>query len=193
VDELMDSKAQQHRRRSIRLKGYDYSQPGAYFVTVCVYLRSCLLGEVLEGEMRLNKSGHIVEACWNDLPDHYAHVQLDAFVIMPNHVHGVIVLTHDGGTDRVNVGAGFKPAPTGPQGTAKRHGLPEIVRAFKTFSSRRINEWRRMPGAPVWQRNYYEHVIRGDAELNGIREYVHSNPARWLEDRYHPLRREQSG
>ncbi len=189
----MDSKAQQHRRRSIRLKGYEYSQPGAYFVTVCVYLRSCLLGEVLEGEMRLNKSGHIVEACWNDSPDHYAHVQLDAFVIMPNHVHGVIVLTDDGGTDRVNVGAGFKPAPTGPQGTAKRHGLPEIVRAFKTFSSRWINEWRRMFGAPVWQRNYYEHVIRGDAELNGIREYVYSDPARWIEDRYHPLRREEPG
>ena len=116
-----------------------------------------------------------MRASWFDLPNHYAHVRLDAFVIMPNHVHGVIVLTE--------VGAGLKPAPTV---VAKRHGLPEIVRGFKTFSSRRINELRGTPGTPVWQRNYYEHVIRGEDELNRVREYIDSNPTGWLEDRYHP-------
>ena len=175
MGELMNSNSWRHRRRSIRLKGYDYGQPDAYFVTACTHLRACLFGQVLEGRIRLNESGHIVRASWYDLPNHYAHVRLGAFVIMPNHVHGVIVLTE--------VGAGFKPAPTV---VAKRHGLPEIVRGFKTFSSRRINELRGTPGTPVWQRNYYEHVIRGEDELNRVREYIDSNPTGWLEDRYHP-------
>lgn len=97
---------------------------------------------------------------------------------MPNQVHGVIVLTEDRRWDNLDVGAGFKPAPA----VAKRHGLPEIVRGFKTFSSRGINELRRTPRTPVWQRNYYEHVIRGEDELNRVCEYIDSNLARWLEE-----------
>ena len=105
----------------------------------------------------------------------YRHVALDEFVVMPNHTHGIIVLT-------ALVGAGFKPAPT----TTRRHALPEIVRGFKTFSSRRINEIRHTPGAPVWQRNYFERVIRNDNEMHHLREYIVNNPAKWDLDRENP-------
>ncbi len=177
------------RRRSIRLAGYDYTQAGAYFVTICTEGRECLLGEIVDGEMRPGDAGAIALAAWNDLPRHYARVRLDTFVIMPNHVHGIIVLTDDVAADvgtgivgadaaGLGVGAGLKPAPT-----QRRHGLPEVVRAFKTFSARRINELRGTPGVPVWQRNYYEHIIRNAASLERIRTYIETNPERWSLDR----------
>ncbi|GIV83933.1 MAG: hypothetical protein KatS3mg052_0940 [Candidatus Roseilinea sp.] len=161
-------------RRSIRLKGYDYSQAGAYFITICTKDRACLFGEVVNGEMRLNALGQIVHGVWNNLPNHYAGVEMDAFVVMPNHVHGIVVI----------VGAGFKPAPTTTTApTTTRHGLPEIVRQFKTFSARRINEMRGTPGVSVWQRNYYEHIIRNEESLHRIREYIANNPLKWELDR----------
>ena len=159
------------RRKSIRLKDYDYSQAGAYFVTSCVKEKECLFGQIVDENMILNEYGRIVLSCWNDLPNHYSHVRLDAFQIMPNHVHGIIFI----------VGAGFKPAPT----PTKRHGLPEIVRGFKTFSARRINESRRTPGVSIWQRNYYDRIIRDD-ELNRIREYIIYNPLKWDLDNDNP-------
>ncbi len=125
--------------------------------------------------MALNDAGRIVQHCWDDLANHFAHVELDAFVVMPNHVHGIIVLT-DG------VGAGLKPAPT----SMKRHPLPEIVRAFKTFSSRRVNQLHQTPGTPVWQRNYYDHVIRTENDLSNIREYIVNNPLKWGLDALNP-------
>jgi REP element-mobilizing transposase RayT len=165
-----------HHRRSVRLRDYDYTQAGAYFVTICTYRRVCLFGDMVNGCMQLNDCGQIVTAHWDDLVNHYPHVELDVFVVMPNHVHGIIVLTD-------NVGAGLKPAPTT---TTRHHGLPEIVRGFKTFSSRRINYLRKMPGQPVWQRNYYEHVIRSEEELDRIRQYILDNPAKWPEDGENP-------
>ena len=129
--------------------------------------------------MRLSQFGSIVEDCWNDLINHYPHVALDEFVVMPNHVHGVIRLNDDGR-------AGLKPAPTddGP----RRHGLSKIVRAFKTFSARRINELRGTAGTPVWQRNYYERVVRNERELNAIREYTRANPLNWHLDKENAAR-----
>jgi putative transposase len=167
-----------HNRHSIRLRDYDYTQPGAYFITVCAHERACLFGDIADGEMRLNEYGRVATECWNDLPKHYSHIELDAFVVMPNHVHGIIVLTD------VVVGAGLRPAPTTP----KHHGLPEIVRAFKSFSARRINEGRNTSGIPVWQRNYYEHVVRGESELNTIRHYIVNNSLRWADDEDNPAR-----
>jgi putative transposase len=155
-----------HHRRSIRLQGYDYSQAGAYFVTICTQNRECLFGDIVNGGMRLNEAGRVVESVWDGLPGHYAHVELDAMVIMPNHFHGIIVLA---------------PTPA-----AVRHGLSEIVRALKTFSSRRINEMRQSTGAKLWQRNYWEHIVRNEPELNRIREYIHNNPAQWELDKLHP-------
>ena len=182
---------EQNRRQSIRLPSYDYAQAGAYFVTICTYNRDCLLGEIPGSEMSLTRAGEVALGCWNDLPNHYSHVEIDEFVVMPNHVHGIIVLTDQQGKTSISesvtgagrgqVGAGLKPAPT-----ERRHPLPEIVRAFKTFSSRRINERRGSPGVPVWQRNYYERVIRDERELDAIRQYIVDNPAKWAEDIENP-------
>jgi putative transposase len=150
-----------HHRHSIRLQGYDYSQAGAYYVTIVIHDREQILGEIINQEMRLNKNGEIVKYAWLDLPKHYRNVKLDAFVIMPNHVHGIIILTdHDG----------------------KRHPLSEIVRAFKSFSARRINGLRNTQGVPVWQRNYYEHIIRNEQEHERIYNYILSNPLNWEND-----------
>jgi len=198
---------EKHHRHSIRLKGYDYTQAGAYFITICTHGRECLFGEVVDGEMRLNEHGRIVQDVWYDLPNHVSNVVLNGFVVMPNHVHGIVIIVNDG-----VVGAGSEPAPTAPAPTApaptapaptapaptapaptapaptttKRHGLPEIIRQFKTFSARRINEHRGTTGTPVWQRNYYEHIIRDEASLNRIREYIVNNPLQWALDRENP-------
>lgn len=205
-----------HHRRSIRLKGYDYSQAGAYFVTIVAWQRECLFGDVVDGEMQLNRNGHIVCDAWFDLKNHYRHVELGAFVIMPNHAHGIIILIDDrrggssmpggvvlpdgrGGSsisgttilpDEEHMGR--MPLPKGethPYNKSKpRHGLPEIVRAFKSFSARRINRLRRTDGIPVWQRNYYEHIIRNEREMDRISRYIESNPSRWNDDDENPNR-----
>lgn len=161
-----------HRRKAIRLRGYDYSQAGEYFVTICAKDREQIFGRIDADRMVLNGFGEIVASCWRDLPNHYACVQTDEFVVMPNHVHGILVITESN-----LVGEGSEPSPT------RRYPLSEIVRSFKTFSARRINELRRTPGLSVWQRNYFEHIIRDDRSLERIREYIASNPERWQEDR----------
>ena len=164
------------KRRSIRLREYDYSTPGAYFITVCTYSRLLLFGRVVNGKMEANRLGAVVEDCWSKLPDHY-DVALDAFILMPNHIHGVITIEDTPTT----VGAGLKPALPAAS-DSNRHGVPEIVRAFKTFSARRINEMRASAGTPVWQRGFYDHVIRGENELDRVRTYIMDNPRRWPED-----------
>lgn len=164
-----------HHRRSIRLHGYDYSQEGAYFITICTHNRECLFGTVGAGSkpalaepvhyssMALNEYGEIVQHTWDDLVNHIEGIELDAFVVMPNHFHGIVV---------IDSRAGLEPAPT----------LSEIVRQLKTFSARRINKIRDTQGVPVWQRNYYERVIRDENELSRVREYIVNNPANWLTD-----------
>ena len=184
-----------HHRRSIRLKGYDYSQEGLYFVTVCVHNRECLFGEIENGEMRLNEYGNIVKMVWDNLPQHYSNIALNAFVVMPNHIHGIIEITAPMGAGFVGtglVGAGLKPAPTPPppppmMTTTKNHGLPEIIRALKTFSARQINELRNMQGEKLWQRNYHEHIIRNEQSYQTIAQYIENNPARWENDRFFNL------
>jgi len=178
VDERKIYISDKHRRHSIRLKDYDYSQAGAYFVTICTKEQECRFGQIIDQSMQLSSFGHIVKACWGDLPRHYPHVELDIFVIMPNHIHGIIVLA-----GQQIVGAGFKPAPTVVN---KRHGLTEVIRAFKTFSSRQINKLRGTPGTPIWQRNYYEHVIRNEDDLAEIREYIMNNLMKWELDKDNP-------
>jgi putative transposase len=142
------------------------------------------------GTCDLNDVGEIVACTWHDLPNHVSNMQLDMFVVMPNHIHGIMITA-----DPV-VGAGSEPAPTEPAPTepapaepaptTTSHGLPEIIRAFKTFTARRINVRRSTPGVPVWQRNYHEHIIRNEETLNRIRQYIHENPARWELDRENP-------
>lgn len=189
-----------HHRQPIRLQGFDYSSAGAYFVTIVVHGRECLFGEVVDGMMKLNRFGEIVNHAWFDLPRHYRHVTLGAFIIMPNHVHGIIVLNNDGRGGSVSGGIALSdmtitgqtamPAnpETRPYVPIKRHPLSEIVRAFKSFSAKRINVLRCTQGIPVWQRNYYEHIIRNDREMERIWHYIETNPSKWAEDDENPLR-----
>jgi len=180
-----------HHRRSIRLRGWDYARPGTYFVTLCVEGKEHVFGEVMECEMRLNEWGRIAAACWEELPRHYPDIRLDGFVVMPNHVHGIIEIIDVGAGLKPALptratefaGAGLKPAPTG---AGRTHGLSEIVRAFKTFSARRINRLRGTGGTLLWQRNYYEHIVRNPRELTMIRDYVATNPVRWDTDPENP-------
>jgi len=114
--------------------------------------------------MQLSRTGLLVRQAWLDVPFHYPRIRLDEFCIMPNHFHGILCLSD--------------PLP----GEKAHPDLPEVMRAFKSFSARRINAFRQMPGVPVWQRNYYERIIRGDEELNRIRQYIQENPLKWDED-----------
>ena len=157
-------------RKLNRLKDYDYTRAGYYFVTVCVKDRIERFGDVKDGAMISNHWGGIVLDCWNDLPKHYSNLYLDEFVIMPNHVHGIMIIQND------EVGNGLKPFPT------KNHGLSEFVRAFKTFSSRRINEGLNGKGRFQWQKSFHDHIIRNEQDLTRIREYIVNNPLKWDED-----------
>lgn len=150
-----------HHRYSIRLKGYDYSQAGAYFVTVCIKNRECLLGNIANGEVQLNRAGNMVKNIWNNLPTHYPGVLIDQFVIMPNHIHGIVVLS--------SVGAGLCACPN--EGYAQHSkGQPQGV-APTPFNEK------------LWHCNYYEHIIRNEDELNRIRQYIINNPLQWQFDR----------
>ena len=172
IERLRKKKANNiFHRRSIRLKNHDYSSAGEYFVTICSYNRECIFGEIIGEEMRVNEYGLIAQRTWQDLIYHIPNIKLDEFICMPNHIHGIIII---GDTF---VGAGSEPAPT-----EKQYELSEIVRQFKTFSAKRINEKRKSIGKPVWQRNYYEHIIRDDKDLNNTREYILNNPLTWFFD-----------
>ena len=168
---------QKHHRRSIRLKGYDYSQAGAYFVTIVAWQREILFGEIVNGEMMLNDFGQIVSEKWQWLETQYEYVELGAWIIMPNHHHGILVI-HDGR-------GGSRSAPTPPIKTKPLGGL---IGAFKTVSTKHINLLRNMEGQVVWQRNYYEHIIRNEREMDRISRYIESNPSQWTDDDENPNR-----
>jgi len=182
-----------HRRRSIRLKGYDYSQAGAYFVTVCSWNKECLFGEIKDGEMLLNEHCEIIMKCWDTIPSHFMNVGCDEFIIMPNHIHGIITINCRGEvsspfTEIVAPNSKTKTAPIqgGETPPLRKITLGQIVAYFKYQNAKQINQIRNTPGIPVWQRNYYEHIIRDDRELQAIREYIRYNPIKWNEDEENP-------
>ena len=177
-----------HHRRSIRLQGYDYSQNGAYFVTICTQNRECLLGEIVDGEMRLNDAGVMVKTVWGKLSERFPLVSLGESVIMPNHMHGIICI----------VGAPLVGAQNSRTGTesnrAPTRGAPtlgDITGAFKSITTHEYIkgvkefQWRPFPGK-LWQRNYFDHIIRNDESMNKIREYIIQNPLKWLDDIENP-------
>ena len=182
-------------RKRLRLKEYDYSQPGAYFVTICTKDREHRFGEIVNVEMRANGLASVVQSCWDDLPKHYPNVELDEFVIMPNHVHGIIVILDEPITvgepsvgdgpipslDRPMVGATSRRPQTGAG--RPRPYLGNVVGYFKYQSARRINEINNTPGTPFWQRGYYDHIKRDDRSLTRIREYIAHNPQQWASDK----------
>jgi REP element-mobilizing transposase RayT len=217
-------------RRSIRLRGYDYSRAGAYFITLCTQNRQCLFGEIVDGAMRLNPAGRLVADEWMKTAIIRHEIELDEWVMMPNHFHGILAIV-DGccrgdppvapkidrpmttpwrgdppvapkidrpmttpwrgdppvapKIDRpmTTPWTGDPPvAPTGP----KPRSVGAVMAGFKSAVTKRVNEWRNTPGAKLWQRNYWEHVIRNESELNRIREYIRHNPAKWELDKLHP-------
>ncbi|MEW6568022.1 MAG: transposase [Chloroflexota bacterium] len=172
-------------RRSMRLKDYDYAQSGAYFVTICARQRECLFGEIAEGTMRLNNLGRIVEEEWLRSGFIRQEIELDEFVIMPNHLHGIVVITSVSPVGATGRSPLLHRAASGP---APR-SLGSFIAGFKAAATARINATRRTPGGPVWQRNYYEHVIRDDADLLRIRQYILDNPTAWDMDEENPNRR----
>jgi REP element-mobilizing transposase RayT len=181
---------QKHQRRSIRLPEYDYSQPGAYYVTIVAWQRDCLFGEVMEGEMRLTKFGLVAKQQWEKLPRRFPNIELGAFVIMPNHMHGIIVIINGRGTagnrndhDREL----SRRAPTREQFQKPVKGsVPTIIRSYKSAVAYRINLMRGTEDIPVWQRNYYEHIIRNEQDLQNKTDYIEANPKLWYEDDENP-------
>jgi putative transposase len=177
-----------HHRRSIRLRGYDYSQAGGYFVTLCTHNKECLFGAVVGDVMQLNDAGRLVQDVWDSLPKHYSFVELDYFVVMPNHIHGIVVL-NDVGARFIAPNSGLGKENQGWINQSAMNCAPklgEIIRAFKARCTHGINQLRAVQCVSIWQRNYYEHVIRNEASLQEIREYISNNPAQWAMDRENP-------
>jgi len=184
-----------HHRHSIRLPEYDYSNPGIYFVTICTYQREYIFGEILNGKMVLNNVGKIAEQCWLNIPNRFAHVELDKYVIMPNHVHGIIKIVRD--FDDVGIQYNVGAQHVGAQHVVPLHYAPRqlqhkfqhilpgslgvIVRNYKSIITKfcRQNDDEYV----VWQRNYHERIVRTDRELNNIRQYILNNPTNWQNDR----------
>jgi putative transposase len=160
-----------HHRHSIRLPRHDYSRAGGYFVTVCAWHRECLFGDIQNGEISLHEAGLVVDRIWREIPRHYPYVELDVFVVMPNHFHGILHLRDS-------------------EELARRHPLSQVLRGFKAFSTREIHRSLGERGQPVWQRNYFERVIRDEAELARVRDYIVQNPWKWASDPENPEKHE---
>jgi hypothetical protein len=182
-----------HHRRSTRLKGYDYSQAGAYFVTLCTFQMKPLFGSIVDGDMHLSEIGRIVEREWLRTPQIRRNVVLGVHAILPNHIHGILFIQDHSfemgaALDPALQKVGASPRDVGEPSQALRstaQTLGAIMRGFKGASTKQINLSRQTIGAPVWHRNYHDHVIRNDADMQRIWEYIMNNVQRWAEDRFH--------
>ena len=204
----MNPKPSLPQRRAMRLRGYGYSQPGAYFVSICAQHRKCLFGTIIDGQMRLNEIGEIVVECWNRIPQHFPSVELGEYVIMPNHIHGIIASNIVGARSPRPIEAEHSISPTvgarsprpieaehsisptvgarSPRPTGDSPALGKIVAYFKYQSTKHINQHHNTPGTRIWQRNFYDHVIRDDTDLQRICQYIQDNPMKWALDQLHP-------
>jgi REP element-mobilizing transposase RayT len=208
----MNYNPERHHRRSIRLKGYEYTLEGAYYFTICCHQRRCLLGEIKDGVMHLNLVGATVKAVGDSLPRHFPLIALDAFVVMPNHVHGIILITDSAGNCNPNPnlncrGEAFVPITEDsqprsfytnaspfpgcndsslPRGT-QSGSIGAILQNFKSVATRRVNRITRNSGT-LWQRNYHEEIIRNEKAYENIRRYIMENPLSWDEDEENPLK-----
>lgn len=178
---------QKHHRKSIRVPDYDYSQPGAYFITIVTRERECLFGEIKDGEMQLNDAGQIVWDIWNSLPARYPQISLGAAVVMPNHFHGDVIINPVGVIHELPLRE-LQPQRVTDQMERRRMTIPLVVGYFKMNTAKRINEILGSEGIPVWQRNYYEHIIRDEEEHNRIHLYIEANIDNWAEDDENPVK-----
>lgn len=168
-----------HHRRSIRLKEFDYSEAGAYFVTINTHQKQQSLATFHDGELTLSDFGEIISDCWHEIPSHFTNVKLDAFIVMPDHVHGILTIGDEGVSTKRATHESPVQNGTHAAGPGQR-SLGAVVGQFKAASTRRINLFRGTPSHPVWHRNYYERVIRNETEFAKLYDYVVTNPMRWL-------------
>ena len=190
---------QKYHRHSIRLPHYDYAQSGAYFVTIVTWHRECLFGEVVGGKMKLNRMGEIVQWEWLELPKRLCFIELGAFAVMPNHFHGILIFHENVRATRPGLiearlgkaplprvsteGIDGSPLPRGP----KPASLGAIMAQFKSRVTKRLWKIPSLQGTPIWQRNYYEHIIRNDRDLQNKTDYIEANPRLWGKDDENPL------
>ena len=165
-----------HRRKSIRLPGYDYSQGGEYFVTICTFKHKPIFGEITNDEVNQSPVGMIVQECWEQISEHFPNVELGAFIIMPNHFHAIIHIVDDG-----RRGSIYRAPTTEQFGKPVAGSIPTIIRTFKAAVTRIAARELRITS--VWQRNYYEHIITAEKEYIQIEAYIENNPANWTNDR----------
>jgi len=176
IQPMVPPNKERYHRRSLRLKGYDYSQAGAYFITICTKNRECLLGEIKNGEIILNEYGEIARKEWIKSQIIRKEMKLDEFIIMPNHIHGIVIIDHVGANGRSPL-RDFRMEPK---------SISSFVAGYKSSVTKQINLVRKLPRFSVWQQNYYEHIIRNETELNALREYIVNNPLKWDEDQENP-------
>ena len=186
-----------HHRRSIRLKEYDYTQCGAYFITICTKEKQPLYCDIVNGNVLLNLYGKIINREWLKTFKMRQNIILDSYIIMPNHIHGIIIIADCRGTlhvpqikqritlKQVQKGHVQRALTIEKFGKPVSNSIPTIIRLFKSTTTKQINRLRKTPGCAVWQRDYYEHIIRDEPDLNKIREYIINNPFQWDEDEYY--------
>ena len=178
----------EYSRRSIRLEGYDYSQEGMYFVTICVFNHVCSFGHIDNDVVVLNVFGKTAFDAWKSIPEHFPGVELDEFVVMPNHVHGILCFTED--ERRATHASPLLPGIQAgkPKGPGKR-SLGAVIGSYKSAVTCCINKKQLLSGTVVWQRNYFEHIIRDGKSYDKISEYIATNPERWDSDIENPDRK----
>jgi REP element-mobilizing transposase RayT len=178
-----------HHRRSIRLKEYDYSWSGWYYVTICTHNRECTLGKIVDDLMVHSSVAKLVQACWESIPKQFPSIELDDVVIMPNHMHGIIILNQPRRGEVASPRLDNKTSPSlGDETSPLRElTLGKVIAHFKYQSTKKVNEEKETPGMKIWQRNYYEHIIRNDADLHRIRTYIQNNPLQWAIDEENPV------
>lgn len=186
-----------HHRRSIRLRDYDYSRPGAYYVTICAFNKNCFFGQVVEHQMHENECGHIVREQWLESAKIRKEIELDTFIVMPNHMHGILwvlgprgehALMKSGFVERLDRMPKALPRPNGVIPAMRPRSLASWAAGFKSAITSRVRKVWDKPRAEVWQEDYFERVVRDEEELNRIRDYIMTNPLRWGSDRYNPAR-----
>ncbi len=177
----MNSQSKIHHRKSIRLSSWDYTSDAVYFVTICTFNHQNLFAKIINGQLIFNKFGNIVQEEWLKTAELRDYVKLDEYVIMPNHFHAMIWIC----SGKTKIEPTVSNSPIKKFGSIQPKSLSVIIRSFKSAVTKRINEIRRTPGAPVWQRNYYEHIIRDEKDYNRIQEYIINNPLKWADDRYY--------
>ena len=181
----METQGNQRTRRSIRLPGFDYSNVGMYFVTVCAVQQRCIFGRIQGTGAILSPIGEIVEASWIDIPHHFPNVKIETFVVMPNHMHGI--LTIDSKLPDANCKDNCT-ASTELFGKPSAKSIPTIIRSFKSAATKRVRESRLPIMGSIWQRGYYERVLRDTQEYVEATNYILQNPARWVRNEENPNR-----